>query len=210
MNILIIENEVYLSHSISQKLSAIGHSCTICINPNDVVANNRYDVILLSTSSHEDCFNRIKEAYQDSMIILMVSYISSDTMSSLIQNGAIDYILKPFMIDQLISKIEHYFSYKMMQMQRDNYEQYLLHRYLDQKKENVDSESLLALLENQDLDNGLQNAIFDSECFLTIEDYFKYIIENNQDKYTDIALANKLGVSRKCIWEKRKKYQITR
>ncbi len=210
MNILIIENEVYLSHSISQKLNAIGHSCTICVNPNDITLKTQYDVILLSTSSNEDCFGRIQEVYKESMIILLVSYISNDVMSNLLKNGAIDYILKPFMIDQLVSKIEHYFSYKMMQLQSENYENYLIHRYIGSKNKKIDKDSILALLENEDVPMHLQNAIFDNECFLTIEDYFKYIIETNQDKFTDIALAKKLGVSRKCIWEKRKKYEIKR
>ena len=43
---------------------------------------------------------------------------------------------------------------------------------------------------------------------LSIEDYTKHFILTWQEEYNDTELAKLLGVSRKTLWEKRKKYEI--
>jgi len=43
---------------------------------------------------------------------------------------------------------------------------------------------------------------------LTIDDYVKFIVNNFQYSYPDTELSKKLGISRKSLWEKRKKYGI--
>jgi len=43
---------------------------------------------------------------------------------------------------------------------------------------------------------------------LSIEDYIKFIIQNHQHRLPDTELSRKLGISRKSLWEKRKKYGI--
>jgi len=48
---------------------------------------------------------------------------------------------------------------------------------------------------------------FDSEI-LSIEEYIKFIITTHQHKFPDTELSKKLGISRKSLWEKRKKYGI--
>ncbi len=49
---------------------------------------------------------------------------------------------------------------------------------------------------------------FLNDEILTIEDYIKFIILNHQHKLPDTELSKKLGISRKSLWEKRKKYGI--
>ncbi len=46
------------------------------------------------------------------------------------------------------------------------------------------------------------------EDILSIEEYIKFIINNFQYKFPDTELSKKLGISRKSLWEKRKKYGI--
>ncbi|WP_456488618.1 response regulator [Caminibacter pacificus] len=48
---------------------------------------------------------------------------------------------------------------------------------------------------------------FDNEI-LSIEEYIKFIITSHQHKFPDTELSKKLGISRKSLWEKRKKYGI--
>jgi len=45
---------------------------------------------------------------------------------------------------------------------------------------------------------------------LTIEEYIKQTILNYQDRMSDTKIADHLGVSRKSIWEKRKKHEIVK
>jgi len=45
---------------------------------------------------------------------------------------------------------------------------------------------------------------------LSLEDYFLKFVVNNQDHMTETELAQKLGISRKALWQKRQKLQIPR
>ena len=51
---------------------------------------------------------------------------------------------------------------------------------------------------------------FQIDEILTIDDYIKHIIVNYQENYPDTELSKKLGISRKSLWEKRKKYDIVK
>lgn len=291
MNILIIENEVYLSHSIAKSLMDIGHTCTMCVTLDDVIMDHKYDVVLLSTSINENNFKLVKEVYMNAIIILLASYISNDTNSDLHRYGAKDYILKPFMMDQLIDKIEHYISYRMLEMKCNSYEKYLSHQFMNTDYGTTDTDVKLPLFisaNNQkpidafayqyakskniplsfitlsdpqamkkikkhpsdslvyisdlhmlsahtrklffdyidgkevivanttkievngffSLELETKKDIFDNDSILRIEDYVKYIISNYQSKFTDTELSRKLGISRKSVWEKRKRYAI--
>jgi transcriptional regulator with PAS, ATPase and Fis domain len=52
--------------------------------------------------------------------------------------------------------------------------------------------------------------VFDRSDILSIDDYVKYVILNFQNKFPDTELSKKLGISRKSLWEKRKKYGIAK
>jgi len=291
MKILIIENEIYLAQSIAAKLGELGHICDMSSSTKDALKGQPYDVVLLSTNiSGQDCYPVI-EAYKNSVVILMVSYISNDTVSKPLDAGAKDYILKPFMIEELIRKIEHFQDYERLKRQNSTYKQYLDHS-LDGIKIEQDLESIqlplfissnfqkyndlfafrYAELHNKAMHfvslshtNALQkinalplntfiyisdfhtlkksdrkpfldliasrdvlvtgtdsidgvdhavieiksdNNVFEQGDILPIEDYVKYIVLNYQHKFPDTELSKKLGISRKSLWEKRKKYGI--
>ncbi|MBT5934256.1 response regulator [Sulfurimonas sp.] len=291
MKILIIENEIYLAQSIATKLGELGHVCEMCTSTKDAIRSNNYDVVLLSTNINGQDFNPVIETFKSSIVILMVSYISNDTVSKPLASGAKDYILKPFMIEELIRKINHYQDYEKLKRRNTAYEKYLNHsftnamhdnsftnialplfisssfqKYADafafeyaQKKDipinfltlsdskslneikNIPQNSLIYVIDYQVLKKGdkksfcelivgrniiisstdkiediehpileleNENNIFDKGEILPIEDYVKFIILNYQDKYPDTELSKKLGISRKSLWEKRKKYDI--
>lgn len=291
MRILIIENEVYLAQSIATKLSELGHICEMCTSTRDAIKSNVYDVVLLSTNINGQDFIPVIETFKKSIIILMVSYISNDTVSKPLSAGAKDYILKPFMIEELIRKINHYRDYEKLKKRNEAYERYLNHTFASlagehnfenlelplfisssyqkhadsfafeyAKKKNLpiyfitltdikamseiesitdnsliyiidlqvlkkaERKALYALLENKKAiicstdkieDNEYEiieirseSSIFDQGEILPIEEYVKYIVQNYQNKFPDTELSKKLGISRKSLWEKRKKYDI--
>jgi len=291
MKILIIENEVYLAQSIATKLGELGHICEMCTSTKDAIRENNYDVVLLSTNINGQDFNPVIETFKKSIVILMVSYISNDTVSKPLAAGAKDYILKPFMIEELIRKIDHYQDYERLKKRNEAYEKYLSHsfenakhnqdlnnlelplfissnfqKYADafafeyaqkenlsihfvslsdtkalQEIEDIPQNTLLYIIDYQLLkksDKELfcklieekkaivlssdkiedveypiieiksENNIFDKGEILPIEDYVKFIVLSYQDKYPDTELSKKLGISRKSLWEKRKKYDI--
>jgi DNA-binding NtrC family response regulator len=45
---------------------------------------------------------------------------------------------------------------------------------------------------------------------LSLEDYFQRYVLDHQEHMTETELAKKLGISRKCLWERRQKYSLPR
>jgi len=291
LKILIIENEIYLAQSIATKLGELGHVCEMCTSTKDAIKSTNYDVVLLSTNINGQDFNPVIETFKNSIVILMVSYISNDTVSKPLSAGAKDYILKPFMIEELIRKIDHYQDYEKLKKRNEAYEKYLTHSFssvsqdhdynshelplfisssfqkhsdafafeyaqeknlpihfltlsdpkslneisslpqnciiyiidyqvlkkadkktfcelISDKKVIIASTDKIEDVEHPVIEIKSENNIFDKGEILPIEDYVKFIVLNYQSKYPDTELSKKLGISRKSLWEKRKKYDI--
>lgn len=290
MKVLIVENEIYLAQSISQKLYDFDFVCDIVTKVSEIDKNVNYDIVLLSTSV--DGFMNVVEHYKDSIVLLLVSYISQDTVTAPIKAGANDYIQKPFMMEELIRKMTFFIKYKSLSglnntyinfikssfnginidlnnvlkvklpiLIRTNYEKYadcfafnyslernipiniidLNHTNLE--KLEIKSNKILYLknfnllkdTEKEKLQKIIQNNLcivhssnieeqiniktidfIDNDSvdldndILTIDNYIKYIILKYQDTYPDTELSKRLGISRKSLWERRKKYDISK
>lgn len=285
MKILIIESESYLAQSIANKLGALGHECT---NAASLAAAaglaEEFEAVLLSTSWSGASFYPLIEKFRRSIIILMVAYVDSETVLNPVKAGATDYIQKPFMIEELIKKIEHYAQFRSLKSQNEAYEALLREASLSCEiphtrlaqikfplllrgnaaaraaavfKIALALKSRLKILSAQspellergaeifyapDFDSlsGAQKEKFISKTksmrviagsigaqkgfsdeitlgsskerseILSIEEYVKLTIIAHQDEYFDSDLAAALGISRKSLWEKRKKYGIAR
>lgn len=290
MNILIIESEIYLAQKVVSRLLDDGHSCDYVESPNLDSLTKEYDIILLSTSLPAlQCKNIIKR-YKDSIIILLVSYISDETVTNPIKDGAKDYIMKPFIMDELVRKIYHYKECRTLKQELNTMRRYLdfmfkdieleettlppsfpilietnsqkcadklvfeLSKKLDmgvkfisfssdnwQKELNTPFKGIIYLTDYHTLKknakDNLVKIIEDKNCILTslekeesfpykkiefyksdlvvlnnnimtINDYVKLMVLSFQSKYPDTELSKKLGISRKSLWEKRKKLGI--
>jgi len=291
LRILIIENEVYLAQSIATKLTELGHTCETCTSARDALKNNNFHVVLLSTSLNSHDLTPIIEHFKDSIIILMVSYISNDTVSKPLSAGAKDYIVKPFMIEELVRKIDHHQNYERLKQESQTLQKYLDYTFKEQaqkcdlsttplplflhsstqknadgcmyhfakelkesfifinleeskafeeikqtnnsallyiinfhllkkaeKKELLEliaeKRAVVSTLETPEeipypvIEIKNEHSAFTQGDILPIEEYVKYIVINYQHKYPDTELSKKLGISRKSLWEKRKKYDI--
>ncbi len=292
MRVLIVENEIYLAQSIATKLSEIGYTCEIAASIKDALKDKNFDVVLLSTNINGQDFHPVISSFKDKIIILLVSYISQDTVSEPLKKGANDYILKPFMIEELIRKMQHFIQHEKLKKENLAYKAYIEHSFKGLAIDNISikeplplfiktnyqkyadayaftfaqtlqesfkfyalsdkgalsqiksekSSQLLYIVDYQTLKKSekLQfleiiedkraivsstdnideeipykvlelksdNKIFDRNDILTIDEYVKYIIINYQHKFPDTTLSKKLGISRKSLWEKRKKYEI--
>ena len=132
MNILIIENEIYLAQKVVSRLLDDGHSCDYIESPNIDNLTKDYDTILLSTSLPSAlCKNIIKKYAENSIILLLVSYISDETVTNPIRDGAKDYIMKPFIMDELIRKIYHYKDCRSLKRELQTLREYFNFTMLD-------------------------------------------------------------------------------
>ncbi|MCZ6169424.1 hypothetical protein [Campylobacter ureolyticus] len=291
MNILIVENEAYLAQSIANKLTSLGHNCEILTKIKDILNTSKKDAVLLSTSIFGEEIYEIIKKFKSSIIILLIPYISNDTVSRPIKAGANDYIQKPFMVEELIRKINHFEEFNKLKIINNSFMNYFEKSFASVKMPEFNFESLkfplfietnskkmadkfvyeyskwtkksikilflnepdaLLTLENESFDMpiyllnanllkdqtrlfeivqnkpviingmGLKNiSNFDQITLieddkpsitkgeiLSVDEYFEYIIKENQKLFSDTDLAKKLGISRKSLWEKRKKYGI--
>jgi len=289
MKIIIVENELYLAQSIASKLGENGFDTEIFSSVKEAMHSNG-DVYLLSTNMPGQDTTPLIKAFKDKIIILMVSYINNDTVSLPLKMGAKDYIVKPFMIEELLRKIEHYQEYQQLKKRTELYEEYMdnllkdietqstmeklstplviqtnYQRLVDKivfefvRKENklltfvpltektwkdkilssptqsllyiteihtlkkTEREYLLSLLTSYDfiicstselecdfdtITLNTDSKLYDQNEILTIDDYVKFIVNSFQYKFPDTELSKKLGISRKSLWEKRKKYEL--
>ena len=68
------------------------------------------------------------------------------------------------------------------------------------------SETIESPFETITVNSG--SKLYDQNDVLTIDEYVQYIVKNFQYKFPDTELSKKLGISRKSLWEKRKKYDL--
>ncbi|TLD96189.1 response regulator [Helicobacter jaachi] len=293
MKVLIIENEIYLAQSIANKLSDSRLECVIAHSLKDVQKDN-YDVILASFGTINEGYIELSKAYPQAIIILMIAYISDDTVIKPLRNGVTDYIVKPFIVDELIRKITHYktcceineeikfyrsyfsfierelgtpepflynppfviktntqrsadiYAMRYAREKRIRFQFYSLKEEtwksifrippkkneiyyitnLEELKKSDRKDFLEAALKHQVIISVVLNEkiafpqVIDISCqsnsvelsgeILSVKEYEKIIITKYESRYPDIELAKKLGMSRKSLWEKRKKYGIIR
>ena len=292
MNILIIENEVYLAQKVVSRLLDDGHNCDFVENVNLENLTKEYDIVLLSTSISSSIVKGVIKKYgQNSIILLLVSYISDETVTNPIKDGAKDYIMKPFLMDELVRKIYHYkecrairrelkvlkdyfeftmsdidikdvlvpFSFpllietnfqsyadklvfeiakkvdlpiKFISLSSANWQKQIanqfertiiyltdyhtLKRNVKDKliKQILDKKCVICSLESDDefthkkVVFNSKNKSLDHSQIMSINDYIKTIVINHQNRYPDTELSKRLGISRKSLWEKRKKLEI--
>ena len=288
MKIIIVENELYLAQSIASKLNENGFDTEIFSSIKEAMQSNG-DVYLLSTNMPGQDTTPLIKAFKNRIIILMVSYINNDTVSLPLKLGAKDYIVKPFMIEELLRKIEHYQEYQQLKKRTELYEEYMDNLLKDIEAETPEKlstpliietnyqrlvdkivfqyarhenklltfvpltektwkdkilsspaqsllyiteihtlkkserEQLLEMLKTYDfiicstgelecefdtITLNTDSKLYDQNEILTIDDYVKFIVNAFQYKFPDTELSKKLGISRKSLWEKRKKYEL--
>jgi CheY-like chemotaxis protein len=293
VKILIVENEIYLAQSIAAKLSDHGYKCELAASVKDAMKDEQFDAVLLSTSMGGQNFMSVVEHYKNSIVILMVSYMNNDTVSSPLKAGAKDYIMKPFMMEELIKKINHHidferissqntllkgflndifspigtieiakklefplliatsskkhadaYAYRVAESKRLLIKSIIIDSLADIKKIKPRADDVIYYIQGAEkLKKNDKNALVEalkgvvalvhhplsdiewpyksvtietgdsplgSGEILTVEEYVKSVLESFQDRYPDIELAKKLGISRKSLWEKRKKHGINK
>ena len=78
---------------------------------------------------------------------------------------------------------------------------------IDIELSGLDDEEFIGLAPQQ---GGANNTSHEPTEDLSLEDYFQHFVLEHQDHMTETELARKLGVSRKCLWERRQRLGIPR
>jgi DNA-binding NtrC family response regulator len=290
MKVIIIENELYLAQSIATKLDQYNYETEIYTSVKEAI-NTTADIYLLSTTIPNQNPIKLIEKFKNKIILLMVNYINNDTVGNPLKAGAKDYIVKPFVIEELVRKMEHYYEYNRLKKENKFLKELLENIFneieaeidiesvtlpitiysnfqrvadkaalmLSEKKKKVltyislaksdwkdkisalddrkiayitnidklkkdEREKLFEMLEGKkviisslketvstpynSITINASNKLYDQNNILTINEYVQYIIKNFQHQYPDTELSKKLGISRKSLWEKRRKFEL--
>lgn len=78
---------------------------------------------------------------------------------------------------------------------------------IDIELSDLDDDEFIGLAPQQ---GGANNSSHEPTEDLSLEDYFQHFVLEHQDHMTETELARKLGVSRKCLWERRQRLGIPR
>lgn len=79
---------------------------------------------------------------------------------------------------------------------------------IDIELSDLQDDDFIGLAPQQSISSG--NTSLDPTEDLSLEDYFQHFVLEHQDHMTETELARKLGVSRKCLWERRQRLGIPR
>lgn len=188
MKILIFDCEAYLSQKITMKLQEKGHNCLNTIDVDSLNQKEEFDIILISTDINSKDIGKIIKIYSNSAI-LFLGFCNITMYSKYITTELVyDYITKPFLMDELIRKIDHYFEFNSL------------------IKNNKTLESYKTYIETQQVNNKVKESCFNS--LESVNEYIKNVIKSFEINYTETQLSSKLGISRKTLWARRKKLNI--
>ena len=173
MKILIVENEIYLAQSIASKLTDLGYSCENAATIKEALRDEHYDAVLLSTNISGQNFYPVIEKHKNSIIILMISYISNDTVSNPIKAGAKDYIQKPFMIEELIRKLQHLKEFNALSQENATYKEYVSHLFESAELAPIERKTKFPLLIKTNFQKNADALVF--QFSKSIKEPFRFI-----------------------------------
>jgi DNA-binding NtrC family response regulator len=81
---------------------------------------------------------------------------------------------------------------------------------LDVELVKIDNKNEYAVSQNGKPDSGTVEIDDDPQEDLSLEEYFQRFVLEHQEQMNETELAQKLGISRKCLWERRQRFAIPR
>ncbi len=114
MKLLLVEDEKISRITLTDTLRKEGYEVTSCEDGQcglSEVRQNRFDVVLtdlrLPKADGIEILSEVKKTNPDCAVIIMTAYASLDTAVQALQQGAFDYLTKPFSPDKLLARLEH-------------------------------------------------------------------------------------------------------
>lgn len=120
LTILIVDDEERFRTTMGKLLKVHGLEPTIAgSGPEaiELVRERRFDVVILDVRMPEmggvHVLSELKKIDPDVEVIIMTGYASIDTAREITKLGAYDYMLKPYVIEELVEKIEAAYDRKI-------------------------------------------------------------------------------------------------
>lgn len=113
--VLIVEDDSDLREALTETLSMAGYKTEIAINgidALDALSEKNIDMVIsdvqMAKMDGVKLLNKIKTSYAELPVILMTAFGTIQQAVDVMQSGAVDYLVKPFQSEVLISKVSQF------------------------------------------------------------------------------------------------------
>ena len=181
--ILVVEDEEIIRNSLVKLLERHNYAVNDAVSVKAAVSRyniKEFNLIISDLRLPGNPGSELIKLAETVPVIIMTSYASLRSAVDIMRQGAADYISKPFDHEELIQSVK---------------------RALSNTAHNPDkTDNLTEVTSHSSKGSG----------FMSLEEYFAAFVTENQDQMSETVLAEKLGISRKSLWERRNKLGITR
>ncbi|MGD0780468.1 MAG: HD domain-containing phosphohydrolase [Dehalococcoidales bacterium] len=160
--ILIVDDEKTVRRSLNKCLTMNGFTCEEAGSAEEAMAtlrNNPADLVILDImmpgTSGSTLLPQLKKSFPDTAVVMATAVVEPDTIVNCMKNGALDYITKPFDVNQLMKNIQSVLEKRKLERDLKKKSQVLEGKVSEQAKELqklfIDAvESLISALEAKD------------------------------------------------------------
>jgi len=181
--ILVVEDEEIIRNSLVKLLERHNYAVNDAVSVKAAVSRyniKEFNLIISDLRLPGNPGSELINLAETVPVIIMTSYASLRSAVDIMRQGAADYISKPFDHEELIQSVK---------------------RALSNTAHNPDkTDNLTEVTSHSSKGSG----------FMSLEEYFAAFVTENQDQMSETVLAEKLGISRKNLWERRNKLGISR
>ncbi len=134
--ILIVDDERKMCIVLKTAFENIGLSVTTANSGEAAIAAldvDTFDVILsdikMPGMSGLDLLEKVKSSFPETEVLLMTAYADAKTAVDAMKNGAYDYVIKPFEIDELRHKVKHILDKHDLKQENKTLKKKLVNKY---------------------------------------------------------------------------------
>ncbi len=191
-SVLVVDDENTVRSVLADVVETFGYGCMTAADGYEalqLVQDKDFEIILSDIRMPKmdglDLLKEIKEIRPDIPFIIITGFLKDYTPDAILNAGAVEFIEKPFKIDEIKTKLDRLF--RELRLAREN--RRLL---LEQEKVNKKFSAILkmstSLTGKQDFDNLLNNIIADTTRIMEAERSSLYIIDwDKNELWTKIA-----------------------
>jgi len=125
MNLLVVDDELHVRQLCADVAENIGMHVTTVSSAEEalnILENSAVDILItdlkLQESSGLDLLQQVRDAHREVAVIVLTQYGTIDSAVSATRLGAVDYVTKPFRVEELRSRLER--VARAVELQQEN------------------------------------------------------------------------------------------
>jgi putative two-component system response regulator len=130
--ILVVDDEIYIQEILKSTLENAGHECTVVSNAEaalEVLVSKKFDIalsdILMPGKQGTELLRDIKKEYPEVVVLIITAIGNAETAIESMRQGAYDYIVKPFNLDQVLISVNRALDKRRLENTNREYQKYL-------------------------------------------------------------------------------------